>query len=103
MSTMFDLEFWLTKLRYFSCEVRTNPLYFAFCINIIIFLQNCDLVQPYYLNICTYFPETNSTGDFNNANNNNNYNNYNNKISKRFRFRSYTFSGEPLNGSVDHE
>uniref|UniRef100_A0A1B0B830 Uncharacterized protein n=1 Tax=Glossina palpalis gambiensis TaxID=67801 RepID=A0A1B0B830_9MUSC len=25
-------------------------------------LENCDLVQPYYLNICTYFPETNSTG-----------------------------------------
>uniref|UniRef100_A0A1A9UZ47 Uncharacterized protein n=1 Tax=Glossina austeni TaxID=7395 RepID=A0A1A9UZ47_GLOAU len=36
ISTAFAPEFRLTKLRYFGCEVRTMPLYFAFAIDLLL-------------------------------------------------------------------
>ncbi|KAL9912919.1 cholinephosphotransferase 1 isoform X2 [Glossina fuscipes] len=45
ISTVFGPEFWLTKLRYFGCEVRTMPLYFAFGIDLLLAARYAKVIN----------------------------------------------------------
>uniref|UniRef100_A0A1A9ZN90 Uncharacterized protein n=1 Tax=Glossina pallidipes TaxID=7398 RepID=A0A1A9ZN90_GLOPL len=45
ISTVFGPELWLTKLRYFECEVRTMPLYFLFGVDLLFGVRYTKVVN----------------------------------------------------------